>query len=176
MTSSFLRFLDHAQRRTTVGRTPLDKWSARHRDLYLATHNIHNRQTSMPPVRFEPTISAGERPQTYALGRAATGTGNHIRLAFLIFVKKKRLETKPVVSVLENRNVISLLVSILKVSYAYVYVKKKVMNTVIWIGSVKSVLWCYMRPTKREVLSAILISEKLYLTILADSIEQIPLK
>jgi hypothetical protein len=28
----------------------------------------------MPPVRFEPTISAGERPQTHALDRAATGT------------------------------------------------------------------------------------------------------
>ena len=30
----------------------------------------------MPPVGFEPTISAGERPQTYALDRAATGTGS----------------------------------------------------------------------------------------------------
>jgi len=29
----------------------------------------------MPPVRFEPTILAVERPQTYALDRAATGTG-----------------------------------------------------------------------------------------------------
>jgi hypothetical protein len=29
----------------------------------------------MPPVGFEPTISAGERPQTYALDCAATGTG-----------------------------------------------------------------------------------------------------
>ena len=29
----------------------------------------------MPPVGFEPTIPAGERPQTYALDRAATGTG-----------------------------------------------------------------------------------------------------
>ena len=28
----------------------------------------------MPPVGFEPTISAGERPQTCALGRAAAGT------------------------------------------------------------------------------------------------------
>ena len=28
----------------------------------------------MPPVGFEPKISAGERPQTYALDRAATGT------------------------------------------------------------------------------------------------------
>ena len=29
----------------------------------------------MPPVGFERTISAGERPQTYALDRAATETG-----------------------------------------------------------------------------------------------------
>ena len=29
----------------------------------------------MPPVGFEPTISAGERPNTYALDRAATGIG-----------------------------------------------------------------------------------------------------
>ena len=31
----------------------------------------------MPPVGFEPTISAGEQPQTYALDRAATGTGSY---------------------------------------------------------------------------------------------------
>ena len=30
----------------------------------------------MPPVGFEPTISAGEWQQTYALDRAATGTGD----------------------------------------------------------------------------------------------------
>ena len=74
MASSFLRFLDHTQRRTTVGRTPLT-WSARRRDLCLITHNTHSKQTSMPPVGFEATISEGERPQTYALDRAATGTG-----------------------------------------------------------------------------------------------------
>jgi hypothetical protein len=33
----------------------------------------------MPPVGFEPTISAVERPKTYALDRAATGTGSMIR-------------------------------------------------------------------------------------------------
>ena len=32
----------------------------------------------MPPVGFEPTISTSERPQTYALDRAATGTGMYI--------------------------------------------------------------------------------------------------
>jgi hypothetical protein len=31
----------------------------------------------MSPVGFEPTISAAERPQTYTLDRAATGTGVH---------------------------------------------------------------------------------------------------
>ena len=74
MASSFLRFLDHTQRRTTVGRTPLDEWSARHRDLYLTTHNTHNRQTPMSPVGLEPTISESGRSQTYAFDRAATGT------------------------------------------------------------------------------------------------------
>jgi hypothetical protein len=54
-------FLDHAQRHSTVGRTPLDEQSARRRDLYLTTHDTHNRQISMPPVEFEPTISVGER-------------------------------------------------------------------------------------------------------------------
>jgi hypothetical protein len=71
MSSLFLRFLDHTQRCTTVGRTPLDEWSAFCRDLYLTTHNTHNRQISMPLVGFEPMISAGERSQTaWPLGSA----------------------------------------------------------------------------------------------------------
>ena len=83
MASSFTRFLDHTQRHTTVGKTPLDEWSARRRDLYLTTHNTHNRQTSMPTAGFEPTISAGVRPQTYALDRAATGTA-HIYIVSVV--------------------------------------------------------------------------------------------
>jgi hypothetical protein len=63
-------FLDHTQRRTTVGRTPLDERSARRRDLHLTTHDTHNRQISMPSVGFEPTISAGERPQAAHLLRS----------------------------------------------------------------------------------------------------------
>ena len=43
--------------------------------LYGTTHNTHKRQTFLPPVEFEPTIPANERPQTHALERAATGTG-----------------------------------------------------------------------------------------------------
>ena len=75
--SSFTRFTDHTQRRATVGRTPLDEGSARPRDFYLTNHNTHNRQTC-PPVGFEPTISAGERPQNFALDGAAIGTGCNI--------------------------------------------------------------------------------------------------
>ena len=54
-------FLDHT-RRSTVGRTPLDERSARHRGLYLTTQDTQNRQISMPSVGFKPKISAGERP------------------------------------------------------------------------------------------------------------------
>ena len=45
LASSFSRFLDHTQRRATVGRTPLDEWSIRRRDLYLTTQ--HSQQTNI---------------------------------------------------------------------------------------------------------------------------------
>ena len=38
MEHPFLMFLDHTQRRTTVGRTPMDGWSARRRDLSTWQH------------------------------------------------------------------------------------------------------------------------------------------
>ena len=57
--SSFTRFLDHTL--THHSQTPLDEGSVRRRDFYLTAHNTHKRQTSMPPVGFEPTVSAGER-------------------------------------------------------------------------------------------------------------------
>jgi hypothetical protein len=41
----------------------------------------------MHPLRFEPPISAGERPQTYTLDRAATGTGFIDDLALLNNIK-----------------------------------------------------------------------------------------
>jgi hypothetical protein len=81
MASSFTRFLDHT-RRATASRTPLDEWSARRRDLYLTTYNTQNRQISMFPVGFEPTISAGERPQTYV-----TGTGGQSMYSYTFISK-----------------------------------------------------------------------------------------
>ena len=67
-------------RHTTHGRTPLDEWSSRRRDLYLTTHNTHKRHTNIPPTGFEPAIPASERPQTYVLDRAATRIGSLISI------------------------------------------------------------------------------------------------
>ena len=93
MASSFTRFLDHTQRHTTVGRTPLDEQSARRKDLYLTTHSTHNRETSTPPVGFEPTISAGERPYTYVSDRAATRTGCRCNIQYTVLPTLQRLFT-----------------------------------------------------------------------------------
>jgi hypothetical protein len=46
MVSWFTKFRDHTQRRATVGRTPLDEWSARRRDLYLTTHTADKHPCS----------------------------------------------------------------------------------------------------------------------------------
>ena len=62
-------------RSTNLGRTPLDEWSARCRDHYLTTHNTRSRQTSVPPVGFEPAIPASERPQTHTLDLSAAWIG-----------------------------------------------------------------------------------------------------
>ena len=57
----------------------------------LSDNTQHSQQTSTSPVGFEPTISAGEWPQTYALDRAATGTdwfiilGNSLLCGMFVF-------------------------------------------------------------------------------------------
>jgi hypothetical protein len=43
-------------RHTTLGRTLLNEWSARRRDLYLTTHKTHKNQTFMTSAGFEPVI------------------------------------------------------------------------------------------------------------------------
>jgi len=48
-------------RHTTVGRTPLDEWSAQRRYFYLTTHNTHKTETSVFPAGFKPRIPASER-------------------------------------------------------------------------------------------------------------------
>jgi hypothetical protein len=52
----------------------------------LGVFSQSGRQTSMPPVGFEPTISAGERPKSYDLDRAAIGTGCSFIVCLFVFV------------------------------------------------------------------------------------------
>jgi len=47
----------------------------------LPDNTEHPEETNIhAPGGFEPTIPASERPQTHALGRAATGTGRYVIL------------------------------------------------------------------------------------------------
>jgi hypothetical protein len=66
---------DHiSARHTTLGRTYLDKWPTRRRDL--TKRNSHNRETSISPAGFEPPFAAGEQAETHSLDRVATGVGD----------------------------------------------------------------------------------------------------
>jgi hypothetical protein len=56
----------------TLGRNPLDEWSARCRDLSTWQHTAFTRDIHAP-AGFEPAIPASKRPQTHALDGAAAG-------------------------------------------------------------------------------------------------------
>ena len=79
-------FRNHLIRHATIGRIPLDEWSARRRDLYLTTQNTQKRKTSEPPAGFEPKIPTSKRPQTHTLDRTATGIGLGIIYFTLFFI------------------------------------------------------------------------------------------
>jgi hypothetical protein len=86
------------QRRTTVGRTPPDEWSARRRDLYVTTHNVNDRH---PCSRWDCSLQCQQ-----VSGRRSTPLprGHRDRqLSYLI------LSLMPVVSLVS----ISMLVSLL---------------------------------------------------------------
>jgi len=46
---------------------PSERVISRRRELYLTVHSTRNRQTSMHPAGFEPTVLASKRPQTHDL-------------------------------------------------------------------------------------------------------------
>ena len=66
--SSLMMLLDHTHKDAPQSVGLL--WT---NDQLVAENSDNTQHTSIPPVELEPTISAGERPQTYALDRAATG-------------------------------------------------------------------------------------------------------
>jgi hypothetical protein len=60
--SSFTKFLDHTQRRTTVCRNPLDKRSARRRDLCLITHTTDKWPCPRWDSKSQSQQASGRRP------------------------------------------------------------------------------------------------------------------
>jgi len=77
--SSFTRFLDHTQRHTTFGRTPLDERSTHRRDLYLTTHNTHNRQKDHAPSGIR-THNLSKRAAADLRGLEVFGKGKNLLL------------------------------------------------------------------------------------------------
>jgi len=85
-------------RHTTIGRNPLEEWSALRRDLYLAGHNSHNRRTSVPSAGFEPTNPTSERPQTHTRPLESAGTvirlGLYLQQVSVLHAYTKNVHTK----------------------------------------------------------------------------------
>ena len=92
----FWRFLGHS-RRTTVGRTPLDEWTARQRDLYLTTHNTQQSnihalggirthdlsERAAADLRLKPRGYWDRRTQMYELILSSRNTGSFILRALI---------------------------------------------------------------------------------------------
>jgi hypothetical protein len=53
---------------------PVEDGSATRRELYLKTHNTHEKKTYMLWAGFEPAIPTIEQPQTHDFGRSALGS------------------------------------------------------------------------------------------------------
>ena len=56
----------------TLGRTPLDEWSTRRRNLYVTTPITYTRQIFKLPGGFKPAFPASKWPQTRTLAHAVT--------------------------------------------------------------------------------------------------------
>jgi hypothetical protein len=70
-----MRFLDHTQLYTLQWVGILWTSDQPVADVYLAAHNTHKRQLSMPPPGFEPAIPINQRPWTHGLDCAAIVMG-----------------------------------------------------------------------------------------------------
>ena len=63
------------RRHTTLGRSPLDEWSARRKGLNLGAQNTHKRQDIHAPGGIRTAIPPSERPETHAFDRVTIGIG-----------------------------------------------------------------------------------------------------
>jgi hypothetical protein len=75
-------------RHTTLGRTPLGEWSARRRNLYVTTHNNHNRQTSIPRRDSKPQSqkASGLRPTPLTARPLGSALFTIYNICYTIFI------------------------------------------------------------------------------------------
>jgi len=72
-------------RHTTLGRSPLDEWSALRRDFSLTTHNTHKRHPCLGGIRtHNPSKRAAADP---CLSSACLGSASTIYFSFTLLVK-----------------------------------------------------------------------------------------
>ena len=88
---------DITPRHTTLGRAPLDEWSARLRDLYIKTHNTQQESDihahPHPPRRDSNSQSlTSQRPQIRTVDRAVSGIGtiNLIPVLYIEIIHKQK--------------------------------------------------------------------------------------
>ena len=74
--------------------TLLDEWSACCRDLYLTTHNTHQRRAFMTLAVFEPACAVCERPQTHTLDGAATAIDRDTLSASKILQRRTEVKSR----------------------------------------------------------------------------------
>jgi len=76
-------------RHTTLCRSPLDEWSARHTDLYLTTHSTHNKHNHPCPGRIRthnPRKRAASDPRLRPRGQQDRPRNQNTRLLILVSV------------------------------------------------------------------------------------------
>jgi len=82
-------------RHSTLGRTPLDEWSARRRDLYPTTHT-YKRQTSLPWVGFELAIACKRAATDLSLRPRGDRSGKvHLHTTLIISDKHNLTDQMP---------------------------------------------------------------------------------
>jgi hypothetical protein len=89
--TSFTRFLDHTQRRATVGMTPMDEWSARRRDLYLTTHNTHKNPCPRWDSNPRSQQASGRRHPPYTARPLEPAVKCIYRYVYLVYCKQHSL-------------------------------------------------------------------------------------
>jgi len=76
---------------STLGKTPLDEWSARRIVFYLATHNTHKKETSMPTGGIR-TRNPNKRMAADARLRLRSQRDRHLQ--WTVMRKSRRWRTK----------------------------------------------------------------------------------